>query len=163
MFCWATSKQEASERSPSRALKGENHFGDLCSASVQISIKHPGWLSEIISHKIKTRKSYSAYSRTKVWHIKSSCFWFSRCNKVFKMQLKLHLGPPASSLCSRTIVQREEECESEPSWQSELTKANSLGIHSDGLLGWFANIYCWHLFQFLNLIIFAFPFRWFFL
>lgn len=48
----------------------------------------------------------------------------------------------------RSHVHRYVESISEASWPSEVTKANSLGIYSDGLLGWFLNVNCGHLFHF---------------
>lgn len=53
-------------------------------------------------------------------------------------------------------------CTFETFWQSYRSPANSSGIHSDGPLGRSANIYCWHLFQFLSKIIFVLSLRWMF-
>lgn len=55
-FAEPLQNKKAPERSPSRVLKRRDHFGDLCSASIRISINHSVWLSVIIRHKIKTRK-----------------------------------------------------------------------------------------------------------
>lgn len=67
MFCWATSKQKASEWSTSRALKGEIIFCDLCSALVQISINQSGVTACDNKPQHKDVESYSADSLAKVW------------------------------------------------------------------------------------------------
>ncbi len=171
MFCWATSKQKASERSSSGVLKSRNNFSDLCSALVQISINHSGWLSVIISHKIKMWKVtlychrvtqkfgsiFQFFMRKLTWYIHSEVVFSPfdlKClvtnftslliHSLWQMQLKHH--------CRQTCTELRNVNQRPPGNLSELKL----------MVLEFTLMVCWdgpQMSTVLNLIIFAFPFR----
>lgn len=160
--------------------KGRNHFGDLLSAfntnlsewrSVKVTHKIGTWKVVLHRHgvtlkisaameKLYQEKAYTMHS------LRSSCFSsfdFPSATKCLVDNFTNLFNSFTVTNVIKTSPRKNmywyEECKYERSWQSELTQAISVGIYSDGLLWWFVNVYCDHLFQFLNLIIFAFLFR----
>lgn len=122
MFCCATSKHKALEP----VLKRRNHLGDLCSASVHISINHFGRLAVMVKAQ-RRGKLLCAESFLSVFfeHASLMC-WF----KIFLMA-KVHLHTVMTAVKASLRPQAWTNMR----WAWGVSEANSPGVYSDG--------FCW--------------------